>query len=76
MGATHEHLNDIYEKESEELEPWHDSPGEISKDDWRDFLGKREYATSIPTWSLFIDAGQVSASLCRLLRGPARLKEI
>lgn len=36
-------MNDIYEKESEELEPWQDSPGEISKEDWRDFLGKREY---------------------------------
>lgn len=43
LGGTHEHLNDIYEKESEELEPWRDSPGEISKEDWRDFLGKREY---------------------------------
>ncbi|KAF2682458.1 hypothetical protein K458DRAFT_59101 [Lentithecium fluviatile CBS 122367] len=43
LGGTHEHLNGIYEKESEELEPWHDSPGEISRDDWRDFLGKREY---------------------------------
>ncbi|KAL1603533.1 hypothetical protein SLS60_005121 [Paraconiothyrium brasiliense] len=43
LGGTHEHLNDIYEKESEQLESWHDSPGEISKEDWRDFLGKREY---------------------------------
>jgi len=25
------------------MEPWHDSPSEISKDDWRDFLGKKEY---------------------------------
>jgi hypothetical protein len=36
-------LNEIYEKEAEELEPWKDSPGEISRDDWRDFLGKREW---------------------------------
>ncbi|KAF2730190.1 hypothetical protein EJ04DRAFT_527144 [Polyplosphaeria fusca] len=43
LGATHEHLNDIYDKEASELEPWRDAPGEISKDDWRDFLGKREY---------------------------------
>lgn len=42
LGGTAEHLNAIYDKESEELEPWHDSPGEVSKDDWRDFLGKRE----------------------------------
>ncbi|EOA86437.1 uncharacterized protein SETTUDRAFT_169199 [Exserohilum turcica Et28A] len=43
LGGTAEHLNDIYEKEAEQLEPWHDAPGEITKDDWRDFLGKREY---------------------------------
>ncbi|KAF2277509.1 uncharacterized protein EI97DRAFT_375261 [Westerdykella ornata] len=43
LGASHEELHDIYEKEAEELEPWSDSPGEISKDDWRGFLGKREY---------------------------------
>ncbi|KAH8732834.1 hypothetical protein GQ44DRAFT_601600 [Phaeosphaeriaceae sp. PMI808] len=42
LGGTAEHLNDIYEKEAEELEPWKDSPGEISRDDWRDFLGKRD----------------------------------
>ena len=45
LGGTHEHLNEIYEKESEQLEPWRDSPGEISQDDWRDFLGKRQYVT-------------------------------
>ncbi|KAF2636734.1 hypothetical protein P280DRAFT_493000 [Massarina eburnea CBS 473.64] len=43
LGGTSEHLNEIYDKESEQLEPWKDSPGEISLDDWRDFLGKREY---------------------------------
>ncbi|KAJ4372335.1 hypothetical protein N0V83_004109 [Neocucurbitaria cava] len=43
LGGTAEHLNEIYEKEAEELEPWHDAPGEITKDDWREFLGKREY---------------------------------
>ncbi|EMD62980.1 hypothetical protein COCSADRAFT_37857 [Bipolaris sorokiniana ND90Pr] len=43
LGGTAEHLNDIYEKEAEELEPWQDAPGEITKDDWRDFLGKPEY---------------------------------
>ena len=43
LGGTSEHLHKIYDKEAEELEPWQDSPGEISKDDWRDFLGKREY---------------------------------
>ncbi|KAF3046537.1 hypothetical protein E8E12_010681 [Didymella heteroderae] len=43
LGGTAEHLNDIYEKEAEGLEPWHDAPAEITRDDWRDFLGKREY---------------------------------
>jgi hypothetical protein len=42
LGGTAEHLNDIYEKEVKDLEPWQDAPGEISKDDWRDYLGKRE----------------------------------
>ena len=43
LGADSDQLNHIYEAESKHLEPWHDSPGEISEDDWRDFLGKREY---------------------------------
>ncbi|KAF2151393.1 hypothetical protein K461DRAFT_322645 [Myriangium duriaei CBS 260.36] len=43
LGATHEQLNKIYDEESKSLEPWRDAPGEISKEDWRDFLGKREY---------------------------------
>ncbi|CAI6331567.1 unnamed protein product [Periconia digitata] len=43
LGGTSEHLNAIYEKEDGELEPWKDSPGEISQDDWREFLGRREY---------------------------------
>lgn len=43
LGGTSEHLHKIYDKEAEELEPWEDSPGEVSKEDWRDFLGKREY---------------------------------
>jgi hypothetical protein len=47
LGGTSEHLIAIYDKEDEELEPWRDSPGEISKDDWRDFLGKREYVLQI-----------------------------
>lgn len=33
----------MYEDESKAMEPWVDSPGEISLDDWRDFLGRREY---------------------------------
>ncbi|KAF2756701.1 hypothetical protein EJ05DRAFT_512327 [Pseudovirgaria hyperparasitica] len=43
LGGTSEHLHEIYEKETKNLEPWQESPGEISLSDWRDFLGKREY---------------------------------
>lgn len=43
LGADHQELNHIYDAESKHLEPWQDSPAEISKHDWRDFLGKREW---------------------------------
>ncbi|WEW58586.1 hypothetical protein PRK78_004054 [Emydomyces testavorans] len=43
FGGDSEHLNKLYESESKELEQWVDSPGEIGDDDWRDYLGKREY---------------------------------
>ncbi|KAK4988051.1 hypothetical protein LTR50_004167 [Elasticomyces elasticus] len=43
LGASPEQLNTIYDEESKVLEPWEDSPGEISKHDWKDFLGKRNY---------------------------------
>ncbi|PVH99172.1 hypothetical protein DM02DRAFT_594711 [Periconia macrospinosa] len=46
LGGTAEHLNNIYDEEAKDLEPWKDSPGEISPEDWRDFLGKREYQRS------------------------------
>lgn len=42
LGAEADELTYIYEEESRNLEPWRDSPGEIAKHDWRDFLGKRE----------------------------------
>ena len=42
LGADSDHLNDIFEKENKELEPWRDSPGEISTYDWRDYLGDRQ----------------------------------
>ena len=35
-------MNDIYEEESKGLEAWKDPPSEISRDDWRDYLGKHE----------------------------------
>ncbi|KJX93532.1 hypothetical protein TI39_contig4297g00012 [Zymoseptoria brevis] len=43
LGADADELNHLYEAESKHLEPWVDSPGEISRDDWREFLGKKEY---------------------------------
>lgn len=43
LGADVSHLHEIYDKEAKELEPWKDSPGEVSEEDWRDFLGKKEY---------------------------------
>lgn len=43
LGSHAEHLNAIYDDESKHLEPWRDSPGEVSLEDWREFLGKREY---------------------------------
>ena len=42
LGANPDQLTKIYEVESRGLEPWQDSPGEISIDDWREFLGKRK----------------------------------
>lgn len=35
----------MYETESKLLDPWADSPAEISTDDWRDYLGCREYVS-------------------------------
>jgi hypothetical protein len=43
LGANAEQLNHLYEVELKQLDPWVDSPGEVSTFDWRDFLGKREY---------------------------------
>ena len=43
FGADSDELNHIYEAESKNLEPWKDSPGEISRHDWREYLGKRDY---------------------------------
>lgn len=43
LGADANDLTRVYDAHSKELEPWTDSPCEISSDDWRDFMGKREY---------------------------------
>ncbi|KAL8684628.1 MAG: hypothetical protein Q9224_006224 [Gallowayella concinna] len=43
FNAGADHLNDIYSVESKELEPWQDSPNEVSTYDWRDYLGNPKY---------------------------------
>lgn len=55
QGADADELNHVYETESKLLEPWTDSPGEIGTDDWRDYLGCREYGcflVSLADWML------------------------
>lgn len=43
LGASPDQLNHIYDEEAKELEAWKPSPGEISFEDWRDYLGEKEY---------------------------------
>jgi len=43
LGASHEQLHKIYEKEADELEPWKPSPSEVVPADWRDYLGDRRF---------------------------------
>lgn len=43
LGASPNQLHTIYDQQSKELEPWADSPEEVTENDWRDFLGKGDY---------------------------------
>jgi len=43
MGATSEHLDMFYTDEIKDLEPWKESPVEITDKDWRSFLGEGKY---------------------------------
>lgn len=43
MGANEIQLNAIYEAEIKTLDPWKPSPAEVVDNDWRDFLGDKEY---------------------------------
>ena len=43
MGASVPQLNDIYEEQVKELDPWIPAPAEIVDNDWGDFLGNRPY---------------------------------
>ncbi|KAJ2991901.1 hypothetical protein NUW58_g2350 [Xylaria curta] len=43
LGASDTQLHKIYDAEAKELEPWVPSPAEVTKDDWRTFLGDGRY---------------------------------
>ncbi|KAI0394759.1 hypothetical protein F5Y17DRAFT_426731 [Xylariaceae sp. FL0594] len=43
LGASDAQLHNVYDVESEGLEPWQPSPAEVTQDDWRDFLGDKRY---------------------------------
>ncbi|KAL4730114.1 RFC checkpoint protein Rad17 [Fusarium chlamydosporum] len=43
LGASVSQLNDIYDKEIRELEPWVPSPAEIGEDDWQQIRGDKRY---------------------------------
>lgn len=43
LGASASQLHHLYDTEAKELEPWEDSPQEVVEEDWRDFLGDRQY---------------------------------
>jgi len=46
QGADADDLTRVYENESKLLDAWDDSPAELTIDDWRDHLGRREYVPS------------------------------
>lgn len=43
LGANENQLNAIYDEQIKDLEPWRPSPAEVIDEDWRDFLGDRNY---------------------------------
>ncbi|KAJ4173834.1 hypothetical protein NW754_012826 [Fusarium falciforme] len=43
LGASVSQLNDIYDKQIVELEPWVPSPAEVGDDDWEELRGDRRY---------------------------------
>lgn len=43
LGADVDQLHHIYDVEAKQLEPWVDSPAEVTEHDWRDFLGDKRY---------------------------------
>ncbi|KAI1425326.1 cell cycle checkpoint protein RAD17 [Xylaria sp. FL1777] len=43
LGASDTLMHKIYDVEGETLEPWTASPAEVTQDDWRSFLGNKQY---------------------------------
>jgi len=43
LGANEKQLHSVYDAEAKFLEPWKESPSEITEDDWRDYLGDGRY---------------------------------
>lgn len=43
LGASDDQLRNIYDKEVQSLEPWTESPCEITEEDWTEYLGDRRY---------------------------------
>lgn len=43
LGASADQLQKIYDEEAKSLEPWHESPAEITDSDWREYLGEKKY---------------------------------
>src|SRR3569833_2631355 len=43
LGASVSQLHHIYDEEAASLEPWRESPAEVTESDWRDFLGDKHY---------------------------------
>lgn len=44
FGAAPQRLFDIYEVECKTLEPWVDSPHEVTRVDWNRWLGDKRYS--------------------------------
>ncbi len=42
-------MQKLYDEEAEELDPWTDSPSEVTEDDWRDYWGERECVIVVTT---------------------------
>jgi hypothetical protein len=43
LGASEDQLQNIFDEETKELEPWKESPSEVGGPDWWTFRGSREH---------------------------------